>query len=129
MRADGPGTPGGPVPDHLPEELVSRYGREARRAVKGRRPARGLARAAAAGLRDGDVWALTLTVFLWSALAVGFIGGLVFAVARWPWVGLYVVGPILSLLALSFGVALWLIRRRRRGKDLGVEAGSGRVRP
>lgn len=116
MRRESADLPGDPVPDRVPDQLVARYGREARRTVRRRPPARALARVArltAAGLRDGNVWALTFAVFLWSVTGAAVLGGLVFAFVRWPWVGLYVLAPILAMLSFSFAVALSLTRRQR----------------
>src|ERR1051325_7966139 len=102
-----------PLPDHVPDELVGRYGTRARRTVRGSRtwryafskryrraPAlannRGRWRARSM-LKNGALWLLTLLVFAWSVVAAGAIGALVYATVMFPWAFTFVVVPVIVL--------------------------------
>lgn len=106
-----------PVPDRLPEDLAERYGRRARRVVRYRRSWRyrfaGLARRAGNLARDDEAWVTAVMIFGLMAVGLTLVGGLVYAIVMWPWVGLYVLLPALGLLALSFLVAVRVCRPER----------------
>jgi len=109
-----------PLPDHVPDELVARYGAKARRAVKGSRswryPLFLRARKARRELRNGDLWLLTLLVFAWSVVGAGALGALVYATVLFPWAFIVVVLPIIVLFGVSFGTALRVTRRREHSE-------------
>ena len=105
-----------PLPDHVPDELVARYGARARRTVhvsrSWRYPLSRRFKRVRTVVRDGDLWLLTLMVFAWSIVAAGAVGALIYAAFAFPWAALYVVLPVVVLFGLSFGAALRITRRR-----------------
>ena len=110
----GPDTP----PDRVPEELVDRYGREARKMVRQHlsrrhRFARGMRRAV--GSTDSELWETTAVVFFFAVIAVCGLGGLVYAVYLWPKIGLTLLGSLVGLFGLSFFIARRITRSRQAG--------------
>lgn len=109
------------LPDRVPEGLLARFGPEARKVVRSRRARRHrLARALrgwTSAARDGEVWATAAAVFLWLLLALGALGGIAYGLFLWPWAGLYVVLPLVTLVSLSFLTAVHLTRRERSRED------------
>lgn len=108
-------------PDRVPEGLLARFGPEARKVVSSRRRRRHrlgrLLSGWAAAARDGEVWATTAALFLWLLMAVGALGGIAYGIFLWPWAGLYVVLPLVTLVSLSFLLAVHLTRRERGRED------------
>lgn len=117
--------PGPSVPDHVPDELVARYGRQAGHAVRYRRSQRYRfayrMRRAARPLADTSVWMLAVVIFFWMVIVAAIVGGLAYAIALRPWVGLYVVGPIVLLFGLSVVIALRLADREPEGRRSGED--------
>lgn len=111
------------LPDRIPEGLLARFGPEARKLVRSRRlRSHGLGRVLSGwtwAARDGEVWAMTAAVFLWLLMALGALGGIVYGVFLWPWAGLHVVLPLVTLVSASFLTAVHLTRRgsSREGED------------
>jgi len=105
-----------PLPDHVPDDLVARYGTRARRTVRGSRtwryPFSKRYRRARSMLKNGDLWLLTLLVFAWSVVAAGAIGALVYATVMFPWAFTFVVVPVIVLFGLSLGTAVRVTKRR-----------------
>ncbi len=89
-----------PVPDWIPTPVLARYEAEARRTV--RRSRRGMV---AAVLTSSDVWWATMVVFAGLVTLGTLLGGIVLAVVTWPWVGLVIVLPGVTLLVVSFAIA------------------------
>jgi hypothetical protein len=110
-----------PLPDHVPDELVARYGAKARRTVhvsrSWRYPLARHLRGVRTVVRDGDLWLLTLMVFAWSIVAAGAVGALIYAAIAFPFAALYIVLPVLILFAVSFGTALRITRKQSREPD------------
>lgn len=106
-----------PLPDRVPDDLVARYGARARRKVKGSRtwryPFALRYHRARRRLKDSDLWLLTLVVFVWSVVAAGAVGALVYATVIFPWAALFVVLPVVLLFGASFGTAMRVTRRRQ----------------
>jgi ABC-type multidrug transport system fused ATPase/permease subunit len=103
-------------PDRVPEELVDRYGREARRMVRQHlsrrhRIARGMRRAV--GSADSELWETTAVVFFFGVIAVCGLGGLAYAVYLWPKIGLSLLASLLVLFGLSLFIARRITRRRQ----------------
>ena len=109
------------VPDHVPDDLVARYGRRAEHLVRYRRSQRYRAafraRRAIKPLADTGVWMLTVQIFFWVVVTGAIVGGLAYAIAIKPWVGLYVVGPLVGMFVLSLVVALRLSKRDAPPED------------
>ncbi len=108
----GPDTP----PDRVPEELLARYGREARKMVRQHlshrhrviRRLRG-----AVGSTDSELWETTAVVFFFGIIVLCGLGGLAYAVYLWPKIGLTLLGSLVGLFAMSFLVARRITRRRQ----------------
>jgi ABC-type multidrug transport system fused ATPase/permease subunit len=103
-------------PDRVPEELVDRYGREARRMVRQHlsrrhRLAQGMRRAV--GSADSELWETTAVVFFFGVIAVCGLGGLAYAVYLWPKIGLSLLASLLVLFGLSLFIARRITRRRQ----------------
>jgi hypothetical protein len=108
----GPDTP----PDRVPEDMLARYGREARKMVRQhlsrrRRFARKFR--GAVGTGDSELWETTAVVFFFGIIAVCGIGGLAYAVYLWPKIGLTLLGAVVGLFALSFFIARRITARRQ----------------
>lgn len=121
MHFDAEAQPELPVPDHVPDDLTNAYGARARRIVR-RSRSRGYplvlaARRARGTFRNADLWMAALTVFVWSIVAVGAVGALVYAVALLPGAVPFLVVPIAALMIVSVGVALGWERRKARESD------------
>ena len=109
------------VPDHVPDDLLTRYGREAGQKVRYRRSqryraSRGL-HDTVSTLRDSDVWMLAVMIFFWLVAGAAAIGAIVYAISLWPWFGAYILVPLLGLFVLSLGLAAKLTKKRRPQDD------------
>ena len=112
---------GADVPDHVPDDLLTRYGREAGQKVRYRRSqryraSRGL-HDAVSTLRDSDVWMLAVMIFFWLVAGAAAIGAIVYAISLWPWFGAYVLVPLVGLFILSLGLAAKLAKKRQPQDD------------
>ncbi len=116
MQSDPQAHPEIPVPDHVPDELIERYGAVARRTVRRSRSSRRALirplRPVAASLRDPDLWLFVLAVFTWSIVGAGAIGALVYAVLLLPGALEILVVPLVALFGASLAVALTWAKRR-----------------
>ena len=106
------------APDSVPDELITLYGRKARRTVKHNLSRRSrLARKTRRVGRllrgsDSDVWQTTAVVFSLSVIVVCGIGALAYAVYLWPKIGLTLTSGVLVLFLFSYLVARRVTRRR-----------------
>ena len=118
MQSENFAEPG--APDRIPDDLVEKYGREARKTVKHNlsrrsRLARRTRRAGRVVRGTGsDLWQTTAVVFSLSVIALCGIGALVYAVYLWPRIGLSLVGAVVLMFTFSYVVAR---RVTRRGVD------------
>ncbi len=108
----GPDTP----PDRVPEELLARYGREARKMVRQNlsrrhRVARRLR--GAVGSTDSELWETTAVVFFFGIIALCGLGGLAYAVYLWPKIGVTLLGSLVGLFGMSFLIARRITQRRQ----------------
>jgi ABC-type multidrug transport system fused ATPase/permease subunit len=116
VQAENFAEPG--APDRIPDDLVEKYGREARKTVKHNlsRRSRLARRTRRAGrvVRGGgsDLWQTTVVVFSLGVIAVCGVGALVYAVYLWPRIGLSLVGAVVIMFTLSYVVARRVTRRR-----------------
>ena len=113
------------VPDHVPDDLVSKYGRGARRTVRLSRRPRAPIRTRARRLRvvgraalNADAWLVALSVFAWSVIGVGALAALVYAVMLLPGAVPILVLPLAVLLVASLGVGVRAARRGAREAEL-----------
>lgn len=106
--------PGAPVPDRIPDEIVERYGSQARHTVQYRRSRRyrvgHRVRTASVPLRNREVWSLAAIIFFWGVALLAMLGGIGYAVFLWPRVGLSILGGVLALVGISLAVALRVSR-------------------
>jgi hypothetical protein len=106
-----------PPPDHVPDELVRMYGREAQHSVRHSRTRRYRAseqvRQATKAFHDTELWAVAGLVFFWGVAGVALIGGLAYAVYLWPAAGIALIGTVALIFAISLAVGLRHARRRR----------------
>jgi len=106
------------APDRVPDELVAKYGRDAKKTVKHNlsRRSRLARRTRRAGKvvrgRGADLWQTTAVVFSLSVIAVCGLGALVYAVYLWPKIGLSLVGGVVVMFTFSYVVARRVTRRR-----------------
>jgi hypothetical protein len=108
----GPDTP----PDRVPEEMLARYGREARKMVRqhlSRRHRIARRLRGAVGPTDSELWETTAVVFFFGIIAVCGLGGIAYAVYLWPEIGLTLVGTLVGLFGVSFFIARRITRRRQ----------------
>jgi hypothetical protein len=110
--------PGAPVPDRIPDELVDRYGSQARHTVRYRRSRRYRVgykvRERSQPLRDRDMWSLAAIIFFWGVATVAIAGGITYAIFLWPRIGLSILGGFLALLGISLGASLFVTRKANR---------------
>jgi hypothetical protein len=118
MQFDPETQPELPIPDHVPDELLDRYGSSARRTVRRSRTWRYPVARRFRGLRsvifDGDLWLTTLGVFAWSIVAAGAIGALIYLSFLVPAGAVTVMVPLVAIFAVSVAVAVRLVRRKAR---------------
>jgi hypothetical protein len=115
VQPDPTAGPDVPPPDSVPEDLLARYGRQARHTVRYHRSVRyrltrrirGVARTP-----DPEVWETTAVVFCLAVIAVLFLGGLAYAVFLWPTIGITLIATLVVLLVVSYVIA-----RRVTGKS------------
>ena len=116
MQSENFAEPG--APDRIPDDLVEKYGREARKTVKHNLSRRGrLARRTRRASRvvrgDGsDLWQTTAVVFSLSVIAVCGVGALVYAVYLWPKIGLTLAAAVVVMFTFSYVVARRVTRRK-----------------
>jgi hypothetical protein len=107
-----------PVPDRVPDELLERYGSQARKAVRHSRsrvrPVARRMRIGLTGLRGGDVWLFTLMIFGWGVIGLAIVGALAYSVILWPGAGMFVVVPVATLFILSLLVGARMAKKRRQ---------------
>jgi hypothetical protein len=104
-------------PDTIPDDVLKRFGDEARHAVRYRKSRRYRVftnlRSGIQVFRDGEVWTTALVIFGISAVALLFIGALAYTVVLWPPALFLVVLPVCVLMPLSFWVASRMVRKER----------------
>jgi hypothetical protein len=106
-----------PPPDHVPDELVRMYGREAQHSVRRSRTRRYRAskqvRQATKTFHDTELWAVAGLVFFWGVAGVAMIGGLAYAVYLWPVAGISMLATVALIFAVALTVGLRQVKRRR----------------
>jgi phosphatidylglycerophosphate synthase len=118
MPADPLLEPGVPPPDHVPDEFVRMYGREAHQSVRYSRSRRYRAtkqvRRATTTLHDTELWAVVGLAFFWGVAAVSLVGALAYAVYLWPAAGIALVGTVALILGISLAIGLKQSQRNRQ---------------
>ena len=121
-RTDGPSAPRpydhNPafVPDHVPDDLVNTYGREARQAARYMRSSRyrlgRTVRAAASELHSSTVWMTAVIIFFWMVAGAAVVGAIAYAISLWPWFAAFVLLPLVVLFALALAMASRMVRKQ-----------------
>jgi hypothetical protein len=105
------------LPDHVPDELVRMYGREAEHSVRYSRSRRyrvsRQVHKASVGLHDVEIWSAAGLVFFWGIAALALVGGLAYAVFLWPAAGLSMVATVALLSAVALTVGVRTARKQR----------------
>ena len=113
------------APDQIPDEIVAKYGRDARKTVRHNLSRRSRmfrrTRSRRAGLvvqgSGAELWQTTAVVFSLSVIAVCGVGALVYAVYLWPKIGLSLLASVVVLFTFSYLVAHRVTRRRVEPTD------------
>jgi hypothetical protein len=108
MQPDPTAEPSVPPPDRVPEDLLARYGRQARHTVRYHRSARYRLTRRIRGVAHSpspEIWETTAVVFCLAVITVLFLGGLAYAVFLWPTIGVTLIVTLVTLLALSYVIA------------------------
>jgi Flp pilus assembly protein TadB len=115
MSLDALPEPNSPPPDHVPDELVRMYGRQAQESVRYTRSRRyrvsKQVRQAGKTFHDAEMWSVAGMVFFWGVAGVALVGGLAYAVYLWPAAGIALLGTVMVILAVSLAVGLKHSRR------------------
>jgi Flp pilus assembly protein TadB len=115
-----------PAPDHVPDEFVRMYGRQAQQSVQYSRSRRyrvsKQVHQAGQVFHDTELWSIAALVFFWAVAGVALVGGLIYAVFLWPEAGLALVGVVMLILAISLAVGA---QQSRRHRQQGAEEYSG----
>ena len=110
-----------PMPDAVPEDLVERFGREARQTVRFRNSRRyrwfRQAKGGFRDFRDREVWTVAVIVFGMALFGLALIAALGYMVVLWPWTGLFIVAPVMVLLPFSLWLAVRIVRRERKDRE------------
>jgi hypothetical protein len=109
------------LPDHVPDDLLARYGREARRTVRHHLSRRYRVRRRLHGAASGtnaELWETTAVVFFLGIIGLCGLGGLAYAIYLWPTIGATLTAGLLLLFGASFLVARRMTRRGRENLDL-----------
>jgi hypothetical protein len=110
------------LPDVVPDELISRFGRRARHTVRYHQSKRYRLRrgfvSQLSSLRLTDVWMTAAVVFGCSLVGLALIGALAYAVVLWPLAVLFLVVPVVILMPLSLWVAVKITRKERASQPL-----------
>jgi len=120
MHFDAEAQPELPVPDHVPDDLITRFGPSARRIVRRSRSrhapllrATSRARATVAEvLHDADLWLSAFTIFVWAVVGAGSITALWYAVSLLPGAVPLIVAPMAVLCVASIAGAVMWERRK-----------------
>ena len=109
------------LPDHVPDELVARYGKNAQRSVRYSKSSRyrlgqAIARTASS-LKDGDVLSTAAVILTWAVAAVALVAGMAYVFVLWPEAAVALMGTLLILGGLSLALALQISRKRKEAEE------------
>ncbi len=109
------------LPDHVPDELVARYGKSAQRSVRHsksmrRRVGQGIVRTMES-LKDGDVLSTAAVILMWAVAVVALVAGMAYIFVLWPEAGVALMGTLLILGGMSLALALQISKKRRAAEQ------------
>jgi hypothetical protein len=109
------------LPDHVPDELVARYGKNAQRSVRYSKSTRyrlgqTIGRTASS-LKDGDVLSTAAVILTWAVAAVALVAGMAYVFVLWPEAAVALMGTLLILGGLSLALALQISRKRKEAEE------------
>ena len=109
------------LPDHVPDELVARYGKNAHRSVRYSKSVRyrfgqAVARTSQS-LKDGDVLATAAVILTWAVAAVALVAGMAYVFVLWPQAAVALLGTLLILGGLSLALALQISKKRKAAEQ------------
>jgi hypothetical protein len=109
------------LPDHVPDELVARYGKNAQRSVRYSKSTRyrlgqSIARTASS-LKDGDVLSTAAVILTWAVAAVALVAGMAYVFVLWPEAAVALMGTLLILGGISLALALQISRKRKEAEE------------
>ena len=109
------------LPDHVPDELVARYGRNAQRSVRYSKSTRyrlgQVVTRTTASLKNGDVLSTAAVIMTWAVAAVALVAGLAYVFVLWPQAAVALTGTLLILCGLSLALALQISRKRKEAEE------------
>ncbi len=109
------------LPDHVPDELVARYGKNAQRSVRYSKSTRyrlGQAVARTTGsLKNGDVLSTAAVIMTWAVAAVALVAGMAYVFVLWPEAAVALTGTLLILGGLSLALALQISRKHKEAEE------------
>ena len=109
------------LPDHVPDELVARYGKNAQRSVRYSKSSRyRLGQAVTrttASLKNGDVLSTAAVIMTWAVAAVALVAGIAYVFVLWPEAAVALTGTLLILCGLSLALALQISRKRKDAEE------------
>ena len=109
------------LPDHVPDELVARYGKNAQRSVRYSKSTRyrlGQAVARTTGsLKNEDVLSTAAVIMTWAVAVVALVAGMAYVFVLWPEAAVALTGTLLILGGLSLALALQISRKRREAEE------------
>ncbi len=105
------------LPDHVPDDLVARYGKNAQRSIRYSKSSRYRVRQAltrtSASLKDGDVLSTAAVILTWAVAAVALVAGMTYVFVLWPQAAVALLGTLLILGGLSLALALQISKKRK----------------
>ncbi len=109
------------LPDHVPDELVARYGKNAQRSVRYSKSTRyrvgqAVARTSAS-LKDGDVLSTAAVILTWAVAVVALVVGMAYVFVLWPEAAMALLGTLLILGGLSLAMALQMSKKRKAAEE------------
>jgi hypothetical protein len=109
------------LPDHVPDELVARYGKNAQRSVRYSKSIRhrfgqAVSRTSAP-LKDEDVLSTAAVILTWAVAAVALVAGMAYVFVLWPQAAVALLGTLLILGGLSLALALQMSKKRKSAEQ------------
>ena len=109
------------LPDHVPDDLVARYGKTAQRSVRYSKSTRyRLGQAVAKtsdSLKDTDVLSTAAVILMWAVAVVALIAGMAYIFVLWPEAGVALMGTLFILGGLSLALALHISKKRKAAEE------------
>lgn len=109
------------LPDHVPDELVARYGKNAKRSVRYSKSTRyrlgQVVGRTSQSLKDTDVLSTAAVILTWTVAVVALVAGMAYVFVLWPQAAMALLGTLLILGGLSLAAALQISKKRRAAEQ------------